>query len=96
MQAKPANTGGFDAEKVRELLHLPHDCTPMAMLAVGYQAEVDVLYADFKAIEQAERTQPSPQGRGLYDSFHNFPPNLFNLNVQIRYPVFINNGFITL
>ncbi len=49
--------GGFDAEKTRELFHLPHDCTPMAMLAVGYQADVDVLHEDFKAIELDQRSR---------------------------------------
>lgn len=51
--------GGFDAEKARELFHLPHDCTPMAMMAVGYQADVEVLDDDFKATELAERTRAS-------------------------------------
>ena len=49
--------GGFDAEKTRELFHLPHDCTPMAMLAVGYQADVDVLHEDFKVIELDQRSR---------------------------------------
>jgi nitroreductase len=49
--------GGFDAEKARELLHLTPDCTPMAMIAIGYQAEVDVLDDDFKAAELAERSR---------------------------------------
>ncbi|MCX7067136.1 MAG: nitroreductase family protein [Methylococcales bacterium] len=49
--------GGFDAEKTRELFHLPHDCTPMAMMAVGYQADVDVLHEDFKAIELDQRSR---------------------------------------
>jgi nitroreductase len=49
--------GGFDAELASEVFHLPHDCTPMAMLAVGYQAEVDTLADDFKATELAERSR---------------------------------------
>ena len=49
--------GGFDAEKTRSLLQLPDDCTPMAMLAVGYQADVDVLHEDFKAIELDQRSR---------------------------------------
>lgn len=49
--------GGFDAEKARDVFHLPHDCTPMAMMAVGYQADVEVLDEDFKATELAERSR---------------------------------------
>lgn len=51
--------GGFDAEKARELFKLPLDCTPMSMMAVGYQAEADVLDEDLKAAELAERTRAS-------------------------------------
>jgi nitroreductase len=51
--------GGFDAEKARALFKLPADCTPMAMMAAGYQADIDVLDDDFKAAELAERTRSS-------------------------------------
>jgi nitroreductase len=49
--------GGFDAEQASELFHLPPDCTPMAMIAIGYQAKVGVLDDDFKAAELAERSR---------------------------------------
>lgn len=49
--------GGFDAEKAREVFNLPGDCRPMAMMAVGYQADVAVLDADFKEAELAERSR---------------------------------------
>ncbi len=49
--------GGFDAEKARALFKLPAGCTPMSMIAVGYQADIDVLDEDFKAAELAERTR---------------------------------------
>ena len=49
--------GGFDAEKTRELFKLPDDCTPMSMMAVGYQADADTLDDDFKAAELAERVR---------------------------------------
>ena len=49
--------GGFDAEKARDVFNLPGDCTPMAMMAVGYQADVDVLDNDFKEAELAARTR---------------------------------------
>jgi nitroreductase len=49
--------GGFDAEKAREVFNLPGDCEPMAMLAVGYQADVDALDDDFKEAEVAARSR---------------------------------------
>jgi len=49
--------GGFDAEQAREVFKLPSDCRPMAMMAVGYQAEADVLDDDFKEAELAARSR---------------------------------------
>lgn len=49
--------GGFDAEKAVQTFNLPDDCTPMAMMAVGYQAEADGLHEDFQAAELAERSR---------------------------------------
>ena len=49
--------GGFDAEKAREVFNLPGDCKPMAMMAVGYQADVDVLDDGFKEAELAARSR---------------------------------------
>jgi len=49
--------GGFDAEQAREVFKLPGDCRPMAMMAVGYQAEADVLDNDFKEAESAARSR---------------------------------------
>jgi nitroreductase len=55
--------GGFDAEKSRTVFNLPDDCTPMAMMAVGYQAEADVLAEDFKAAELAARSRAALEER---------------------------------
>lgn len=49
--------GGFDTEKARETFNLPADCEPMAMMAVGYQADVENLDDEFKAMELADRTR---------------------------------------
>ena len=49
--------GGFDANKTRELFNLPNNCTPLAMIALGYQAESEVLVDEFKAAELSERTR---------------------------------------
>jgi nitroreductase len=51
--------GGFDAEKARKVFHLPDDCKAMAMMAVGYQADVDVLDDDFKDAESGPRSRAS-------------------------------------
>ncbi|OAI07496.1 nitroreductase [Methylomonas methanica] len=55
--------GGFDADKARQVLNLPDDCTPMAMLALGYQAEANTLVEDFQAGEQAERSRAALEQR---------------------------------
>jgi nitroreductase len=49
--------GGFDANKARELFAIPTEYTPMAMIAVGYQAEPDILEGDRQQKERAPRTR---------------------------------------
>ena len=49
--------GGFDAEKAREVFQLPANCQPMAMMAVGYQADIGQLDDEFKSAELAERVR---------------------------------------
>jgi len=49
--------GGFDADKARQVFKLPDGCTPMAMMAIGYQAEAETLADDFKSAELAERSR---------------------------------------
>lgn len=49
--------GGFDAESCREQFGLPQHCTPMSVIAIGYQAEADALSDEFKQRELAERTR---------------------------------------
>lgn len=55
--------GGFDAQQARALVNLPTGYTPMAMIAVGYQAEIDTLAEEFKAAESAERIRASLEDR---------------------------------
>lgn len=55
--------GGFDAERAKHVLGLPDDCVPMAMMALGYQAEVETLAEDFVAGEQAERSRAALEQR---------------------------------
>lgn len=49
--------GGFDAEQCRELFKLPDDCTPMSVIAVGYQAPAELLSEDLKQMELRERSR---------------------------------------
>ena len=47
--------GGFDADKARAAFGIPADYTPMSMIAVGYQAEPDVLDEETKKKELVAR-----------------------------------------
>ncbi len=49
--------GGFDTDKAKELFLLPADCTPMSVLAVGYQADPSTLGDDFIQAELAVRSR---------------------------------------
>ncbi len=61
--------GGFDAEQCRERFSLPQNCTPMAVIAVGYQAEADVLSDEFKQRELAERSRAGMDERFYFGSW---------------------------
>ena len=49
--------GGFDAAKARATFAIPEEYTPMAMIAVGYQASPDVLDEETKAKELKPRSR---------------------------------------
>ncbi|HYC44303.1 MAG TPA: nitroreductase family protein [Burkholderiales bacterium] len=49
--------GGYDAAKAREAFAVPEEYTPMAMIAVGYQASPDVLDDETKAKELRPRSR---------------------------------------
>jgi nitroreductase len=49
--------GGFDADLAHEVFMLPANCQPMAMMAVGYQADIGQLDDEFKSAELAERVR---------------------------------------
>ena len=55
--------GGFEAAKARTVFAIPDEYTPMAMIAVGYQAEPGTIeFADIKEKELAPRTRkPLPE-----------------------------------
>lgn len=47
--------GGWDADKARAAFAIPPEFTPMAMIAVGYQASPDILDEETKAKEMRPR-----------------------------------------
>ena len=49
--------GGFDAEKARAAFGIPAEYTPMAMIAVGYQAAPEVLDEETKKKELVPRAR---------------------------------------
>jgi nitroreductase len=48
---------GFDANKARELFAIPPEYSPMAMIAVGYQADPDILEGERREKEKAPRSR---------------------------------------
>ncbi len=58
--------GGFDAEKARAAFGIPAEYTPMAMIAIGYQAEPDVLDEQTKKKELAPRAR-KPRGEHFFE-----------------------------
>lgn len=57
---------GYDVEKARAAFDVPADCMPMAMVAVGKQAEPDVLDDETKAKELAPRVR-KPLGERFFE-----------------------------
>ena len=56
--------GGFDAEKARTAFNIPAEYTPMAMIAIGYQTEPEILD------EETKKKELAPRGRrALSESF---------------------------
>lgn len=61
--------GGFDAEQCKQKFHLPEDCTPMSIIAVGYQAEAEQLNDEFRQRELAERSRADLTERFYFGSW---------------------------
>jgi nitroreductase len=57
---------GFNADKARAAFDIPADCTPMAMIAVGYQANPDVLDEETKKKELTPRAR-KPLGERFFE-----------------------------
>ncbi len=58
--------GGYDAEKARSVFGIPAEYTPISMMAVGYQAEPDVLDEETKAKEMKPRAR-KPLGQCFFE-----------------------------
>jgi len=58
--------GGFNVDMLRERFAIPSGFTPMAMIAVGYQADVATLEGEFKERELATRTR-RPLGEKFFE-----------------------------
>ena len=64
--------GGFDADKLREKFAIPAGCAPMAMIAVGYQADADILEEEIKERELAPRAR-KPLGEKFFEGTWGVP-----------------------
>ncbi|PPD35948.1 MAG: nitroreductase [Methylomonas sp.] len=49
--------GGFDTDQCIQRFNLPDGCTPLSVIAVGYQSDIDCLNDEFKQRELAERSR---------------------------------------
>ena len=66
--------GGYDVEKAKTVLNIPDNFEPAAMMAIGYQGEIDHLPVELKRRELAKRTRKEVDeivytakwGRGLW------------------------------
>ena len=59
--------GGFDAEKLKATFSIPEQFIAMSMIAIGYQADIDVLESEYAKSELNERFR-RPLGDTFYDS----------------------------
>ena len=64
--------GGFDSDAARKAFAIPDDATPMAAIAIGYQASADNLDEGFRKAELAER-QRQPLGSNFFAGAWNAP-----------------------
>lgn len=58
---------GYDIDGIRTAFDIPTDCMPMAMIAVGYQAGLEVLDDETKTKELASR-QRKPLGERFFEA----------------------------
>lgn len=58
---------GFDEDKLSEVFNIPDNFSPKAMIAIGYQAEPEILDDDYRESETEERFR-RPLGSTFFDS----------------------------
>ncbi len=58
--------GGFDEEKTRSAFNIPKEFALMAMIAVGYQGEPEILNEELKELELAARAR-TPLGAHFFE-----------------------------
>ena len=58
--------GGFDVEKTRSAFSIPKEFSLMAMIAVGYQGEPEMLNDELKGLELADRAR-TPLGVHFFE-----------------------------
>ncbi|NOT15969.1 MAG: nitroreductase family protein [Methylotenera sp.] len=63
--------GGFDSEKTQHAFDVPKQYVPMAMISVGYAADVATLSGDVLARETAERKRKSLGELFFYNVWNN-------------------------
>jgi len=63
---------GFDDVKVMKEFEIPDNFIPLSMLAIGYQAEPEILEDEFKKEEIKERVR-RPLGENFFDGAWNKP-----------------------
>jgi len=64
--------GGFDANAARRLFHIPVQCTPMSMMAVGYPLPEQAIPPEMKERELQPRAR-KPLTEYFYDGAWNVP-----------------------
>lgn len=64
--------GGYDADQARQAFNIPAQFACMAMIAVGYQAEADVLDDELRQLELAPRVR-SPLGTHFFEGGWGIP-----------------------
>lgn len=64
--------GGFDEAKVRDTFKVPKEFAIMAMIAVGYQGEPEILSDELKQLELAERVR-TPLGVHFFENDWGLP-----------------------
>lgn len=64
--------GGFNAKKARQYFHIPDDCSPVIMIAIGFPGEIEALPPSVQRKEHEIRTR-NPISHFAFDGDWNNP-----------------------